>query len=163
MAIVCPSCGGTLPDGTRFCPKDGTTFSSEPSDAFLPTTALGKAANPEPLDPLLGRVIDGRYRIRKKLGSGGVGAVYEGEHIEIKKTVAIKVLHGIFASTEEFRRRFEREARAASRLEHPSCVAVLDFGRAQKIEPFGDPDGFSLMGIPYLVMEFVRGQVLVDL
>jgi serine/threonine protein kinase len=112
------------------------------------------------VDPMLGRIIDGRYRVVRKLGEGGVGAVYEGEHIEIKKPVAIKVLHGVFSSTEEFRLRFEREARAASRLEHPSCVTVLDFGRVQRLEPMEGAVG--LLGIPYLVMEFVRGQSLVD-
>jgi serine/threonine-protein kinase len=96
----------------------------------------------------------------RKLGSGGVGAVYEGEHIEIKKPVAIKVLHGILASTEEFRLRFEREARAASRLEHPTCVTVLDFGRVQRLEPM--EGAVALLGMPYLVMEFVRGQPLID-
>jgi serine/threonine-protein kinase len=108
----------------------------------------------------VGRTIDGRYRVIKKLGAGGVGAVYEAEHVEIKKHVAVKVLHGVFAWTEEFRIRFEREARAASRLDHPSCVSVLDFGRVQKLEPV--EGGVELMGIPYLVMEFVRGQSLVE-
>src|SRR5207245_2136115 len=70
------------------------------------------------------------------------------------------VLHGVFASTEEFRLRFEREARAASRLEHPSCVTVLDFGRVQRLSPM--EGAVDLIGIPYLVMEFVRGQSLVD-
>ena len=109
---------------------------------------------------MIGRVIDGRYRVRAQLGSGGVGAVYEGEHVEIKKPVAIKVLHGLFASTEEFRRRFEREARAASRLDHPSCVTVIDFGRVSRLDPMEGAVG--LLGIPYLVMEFVRGRVLVE-
>jgi serine/threonine-protein kinase len=106
----------------------------------------------------VGRTLDGRYRIRAHLGSGGVGAVYEGEHVEIKKQVAVKVLHALFASTEEFRRRFEREARSASRLSHPACVTVLDFGRVARVEP----DAPELHGTPYLVMEFVRGRSLHD-
>jgi serine/threonine-protein kinase len=113
---------------------------------------------PADADPLIGRVLDGRYRIRARLGQGGMGAVYEGEHVEIKKQVAIKVLRAAFERTDEFRKRFEREARAASRLSHPGCVSVLDFGRVQRIEP----DEPSLLGIHYLVMEFVRGEPLID-
>jgi serine/threonine-protein kinase len=109
---------------------------------------------------LIGAVLDGRYRIRARLGEGGVGAVYEGQHVEIKKLVAIKVLHSIYASSEEFGRRFEREARAASRLSHPSCVSVLDFGRVERVEPLSA--GERLLGTPYLVMEFVRGQLLAE-
>ena len=107
MPTLCPTCGGSLPDGARFCPKDGTTIRAEPDVA-------ARTDGPAPVeDPLLGRVIDARYRVLKKLGSGGVGAVYEGEHVEIKKPVAVKVLHGVLAQEEEFRLRFEREARAA--------------------------------------------------
>ena len=54
--------------------------------------------------------------------------------------------------------RFEREARAASRLSHPACVQVTDFGRVEKVEPADD----KVLGTPYLVMEFVRGTVLID-
>jgi serine/threonine-protein kinase len=151
---ACPKCGADLPPGARFCPRDGATIATENP------TAVGKAAVDKGV--LVGRIIDGRYRVIKKLGAGGVGAVYEGEHVEIKKHVAIKVLHGVFAWTEEFRIRFEREARAASRLDHPSCVSVLDFGKVQKLDPVTPGGGVELMGIPYLVMEFVRGQSLVE-
>src|SRR5207302_8060018 len=75
--ILCPTCKAELADGAQFCPKDGTTL-SPPAP---------------PADPLIGRVLDGRYRVRARLGAGGVGAVYEGEHVEIKKVVALKVLH----------------------------------------------------------------------
>ncbi len=108
-------------------------------------------------DGLLGRVVDGRYRILGRLGAGGMGAVYRGEHVEIKKRVAVKVLRGALAATDEFRKRFEREARAASRLEHPACVSVIDFGRVRTLEPPGDA---SLAGMPYLVMELVSGRTL---
>jgi serine/threonine-protein kinase len=111
-------------------------------------------------DPLLGRIIDGRYRIRGRIGSGGAGVVYEGEHIEIKKRVALKVLHAVLGRSEEFRKRFEREAQAASRLSHPACVSVLDFGRIAKVEPAAGSD--PLIATPYLVMEFVSGDLLAD-
>ncbi|MCA1664633.1 MAG: serine/threonine protein kinase, partial [Myxococcales bacterium] len=114
----------------------------------------------DPLDALLGATIDGRYRIKARLGQGGVGAVYQGEHVETKRLVAVKVLHAIFAGTDEFHRRFEREAQAASKLTHPSCVSVIDFGRVERVEPIAA--GARLLGIPYLVMEFVRGESLAD-
>jgi len=181
---LCPTCNAELESNARFCPKDGTTIrpdsvlvpmpspSMSPSPsmqrsteagAFKPTVPLqtkkrADATTDRAADPLIGSLLDGRYRIRGRLGQGGVGAVYEAEHVQIKKTVALKVLHPIYASTDEFRKRFEREARAASRLSHPACVQVTDFGRVEKVEP---PDE-RLLGTPYLVMEFVRGTVLVD-
>ncbi len=111
-------------------------------------------------DPLVGATIDGRYRIKARLGQGGVGAVYQGEHVETKRPVAVKVLHAVFAGTDEFHRRFEREAQAASKLTHPSCVSVIDFGRVERVEPVAA--GARLLGIPYLVMEFVRGESLAE-
>jgi serine/threonine-protein kinase len=176
---ICPTCSAQLDDNARFCPKDGTTIRPDsvliPVDgasapAFRPTVPMQpigdkarrkkiSSATADPAaDPMIGRVLDGRYHIRARLGQGGVGAVYEGEHVQIKKTVAVKVLHPLYASTEEFRKRFEREARAASRLSHPACVQVMDFGRVEKVVPSDE----QLIGTPYLVMEFVRGQVLID-
>jgi serine/threonine-protein kinase len=171
-----------LDANARFCPKDGTTI--RPDSVLVPVQAAGGAsasgeaafkatvplqpqkrarrnatATTDPsADPLIGRLLDGRYKVVARLGQGGVGAVYEAEHTQIKKVVAVKVLHPIYASTDEFRKRFEREARAASRLSHPACVQVTDFGRVDKVEPH-DP---KLIGTPYLVMEFVRGTVLID-
>jgi serine/threonine-protein kinase len=101
------------------------------------------------LTQLVGRVLDGRYFVRSELASGGMGAVYEAEHVGTKRPVALKVLLDEVARTDEFRKRFEREARNASRLSHPGCVSVIDFGRLPG-------------GMPYLVMELVRGQVLYD-
>jgi serine/threonine-protein kinase len=177
---VCPTCQAQLDSNARFCPKDGTTI--RPDSVLVPVQAAGGAsgevafkptvplqpqkrprrnatATTDPsADPLIGRLLDGRYKVVARLGQGGVGAVYEAEHTQMKKVVAVKVLHPIYASTDEFRKRFEREARAASRLAHPSCVQVTDFGRVDKVEPHDS----KLIGTPYLVMEFVRGTVLID-
>src|SRR6476620_10929789 len=109
-------------------------------------------------DFLLARVIDGRYLIRRRLGRGSAGSVYEGEHLQTKRRLAIKVLHYALADSGELRTRFEREAQSASRLSHPACVSVLDFGRIAKIEPAGGAD--ELLGMPYIVMEFVQGELL---
>jgi hypothetical protein len=183
----CPTCGARLAKDARFCPKDGTTIKRDP-----PARAASKASGiakgdrvsrvtvpavksidrsgdrsgaptsdtaPATLgDPLVGCVLDGRYRVEDALGQGGLGAVYRAIHIEMKRPVAIKVMHRTLSTTEEFRRRFEREARAASRLSDPSCVAVLDFGRVQTVEP----PRADLTSMPYLVMEYVRGQTLID-
>jgi serine/threonine protein kinase len=173
---ICPTCGATLDGAARFCPKDGTTIKPEPAAIPVAVVASGGVSSRDDMgtrpltpakqaklpveDPLVGSTIDGRYRIKERLGQGGVGAVYHGEHVETKRPVAVKVLHAIFAGTDEFHRRFEREAQAASKLTHPSCVSVIDFGRVERVEPVSA--GEKLLGIPYLVMEFVRGESLAD-
>lgn len=131
-----------------------------PMTAAPPPPAKKIEGTPNDEDPFVGRVLDGRYLIRKQLGAGGVGAVYAGEHVEIKRQVAVKVLHAVLGRTDEFRKRFEREAQAASRLSHPGCVSVLDFGRVGRVEPTAGAD--KILGTPYLVMEFVRGELLLD-
>ena len=146
---ICPTCGATLDAQARFCPKDGTTVKAEPVPVAVTASSRdseggtrplspakqSRARADDPLDALIGATIDGRYHITARLGQGGVGAVYQGEHVETKRLVAVKVLHAIFAGTDEFHRRFEREAQAASKLTHPSCVSVIDFGRVERVEP----------------------------
>ena len=78
-----------------------------------------------------------------------MGAVYRAEHTLMKKTVALKLLHGELGQVEEMVRRFEREAQSASRLSHPNIITVTDFGRAES-------------GELYLVMEYVPGRSLAD-
>lgn len=156
MSFVCPACGATIPSSTKFCPHDGTPLQVVPAaPATTPTVNLLGTARTDVAvavaDPLMGTIIDGRYKIGVPLGVGGVGSVYEGEHVEMGKRVAVKTLHGALARTEEFLRRFEREARALSKLSHPGCVSVLDYGRVQKLEP--DRDIEKVRNMPYLVME----------
>jgi serine/threonine-protein kinase len=142
------------PPASRGAEAFKATVAMQPKRKRRTSTATTDPAS----DALIGKLLDGRYRVRGRLGQGGVGAVYDAEHVQMKKQVAVKVLHPLYASTDEFRKRFEREARAASRLSHPSIVQVTDFGRVNTVEP-DDP---KLAGIPYLVMEFVKGQVLLD-
>jgi eukaryotic-like serine/threonine-protein kinase len=92
-------------------------------------------------------VIDGKYRILRLLGEGGMGAVYEGLNTRIERRVAIKVLHGNVAKNLDAVRRFEREAQAAGRIGSKHIVEVLDLGDL--------PDGDR-----YMVMEFLDGQDL---
>jgi serine/threonine-protein kinase len=103
---------------------------------------------PGAADPLLGRVLDGRYRIEAFLARGGMATIYRGADLRLDRTVAIKVMHPSFASDPGFVERFEREARAAARLNSPYAVAVHDQGT----------DG----GVTYLVMEYVPGHTVRD-
>jgi len=96
-------------------------------------------------DVRTGAVLNGRYRVVELLGEGGMGLVYRGERLQLGRPVAIKFLHSPFARSAKFVGRFEREARAMSRLSHPHCVSVIDFG---------------LHDAPYIVMDFVTGSTL---
>ncbi len=95
----------------------------------------------------LGEVIDGTYRLIEEVGRGGFGAVYRAEHLKLRKAFAIKVLHPKHGSNDRVLVRFENEARAISRLEHPNVVQVFDVGRTPT-------------GVAFIVMEFLRGVTL---
>ncbi len=91
-----------------------------------------------------GQILDGKYRVGRLIGEGGMGTVYEGENSRIGRRVAIKVLHAHVAAMPEFVERFEREARAAARIGSRHVCDVLDLGDL----PSGDR---------YIVMEFLDG------
>ncbi len=97
---------------------------------------------------LLDGVIARKYKLTKLLGQGGMGEVYRALHLTLGIDVAVKVMHSHVATQGEFARRFAREARAVSVLNHPNIVRVLDFGADD--------------GLPYIVMEFLRGEALQD-
>jgi hypothetical protein len=98
-------------------------------------------------DALLGTILAGRYRIEQLIGSGGMGAVYRAEHVHMRKAVAVKVLHREMTAFPEVVARFEREAVAAGRIEHPHVVSASDFGQLAD-------------GSFYLALEFVEGRSL---
>ncbi len=100
-------------------------------------------------DPLVGRLLDGRYRVGRRLARGGMAVVYEAHDSRLDRTIALKVMHASLADDDEFVSRFIREAHAAARLSHPNVVAVYDQGADQ--------------GHVFLAMELVRGQTLRDL
>src|SRR3954469_16357520 len=100
-------------------------------------------------DALIGRVLDGRYRVGPKIARGGMATVYEATDLRLDRTVAVKVMHEGLVDDEEFVSRFQREARAAAKLAHHNVVAVFDTG---------DDDGTL-----FLVMEYVPGLTLRDL
>jgi serine/threonine-protein kinase len=97
-------------------------------------------------DPLEGVTVDGRWRVLCALGAGATGSVYLAERVMLDRQVALKLLHEHYAGSVDFVRRFEREARALSRLSHIHCTSILDFGVYE--------------GRPYLVTELVRGEPL---
>ena len=97
----------------------------------------------EPPDPLIGKVLDERYRIEEPLGQGGIGRVYKARHLILGRHVALKVLLAQYESIPVLQERFRREAEALAALSHPNIVTVTDFGVAE--------------GMPYLVMELLEG------
>ncbi len=99
------------------------------------------------MNDLEGLTLDGKYRLIRLLGKGGMGAVYLGQHVVIGKSVAVKFLHAEFAGNEEVIKRFYREAQAAAAIAHDNIIDVMDVG----ISPDGEP---------YLVMEFLEGESL---
>jgi serine/threonine-protein kinase len=98
------------------------------------------------VDPLIGQLVEGRWRILDRLGAGGMGVVYKAERVKLNKLVALKFLEERFAESRESVARFEREARAISRVQHRHVVSILDFGvHARR---------------PYIAMEYLAGRPL---
>lgn len=92
---------------------------------------------------LIGREIDGRYRILRVIGAGGWSTVFEAEHLKLKKTIAIKVLHQYLTREDEKLERFRREADAVSKLDHPNIAKVYDSGVLDSGQPYIAMDRYS--------------------
>ncbi len=126
---------------------------SQPSDsaiiAAVDPSAPGAKTSYLPVapDPLIDSTIEDRYKITKKLGEGGMGAVYLALHLVLEKQVAIKVLHGEFARKPDLVERFMQEAKAASRIRHENVIDISDYGQT--------PDG-----LVFFVMEMLKGHDL---
>ncbi|MCP4675139.1 MAG: serine/threonine protein kinase [Deltaproteobacteria bacterium] len=130
----CPRCRVEYEKPPVFCGACGTK---------VPGTDLMVAPQ---ADPLIGMVVDTRYRIVDLIGRGGMGAVYRVEHVKMGKIMAMKILHGELSQDTDLVRRFKQEAETVSRLTHINSVSVFDFGSHQ--------------GMMYLVMEYIDGQDL---
>src|SRR5213592_2834556 len=128
---ICPACGREYPNTMTLCSVDAAVLRS-------------------PSDSLLGQTLAGKYLIAKLIKRGGMGAIYQGKHVLMDKTVAIKVLRPALAVDDDVVARFSREAKAASRISHPNAVSVTDFGESEN-------------GIVFLVMEYLEGQTLKEL
>ncbi len=132
MAAVCQQCGATGEPDDRFCSRCG---------------AARKGSAGAPADPLLGRTVGGAYTLQELIGVGGMGRVYRAEQMALGRTVAVKVIHPHLLGDDRIVARFYNEARAASRLNHPNSVSIIDFGRTDD-------------GILYLAMEYLDGKDL---
>jgi serine/threonine-protein kinase len=128
----CPQCGTACETAHQYCPGCG-----------FPVGAV--AVNSE--DKLVGRTLPGGYLVLDLISVGGMGRVYRAEQRALGRTVAVKVIHPHLLADENSIVRFMTEARAASQLNHPNSVSVIDFGRTDD-------------GQPYLVMEYLRGKDL---
>ncbi len=125
----CPHCKGQHPDGTESCPETG----EELTQSLLQ----------------VGKIIGGKYELLRLLGEGGMGAVYEARHVEIRQHVALKLLHFQLARDQEIRQRFFREAMSAGEIGHENIIEMHDIGR-------------DVTGSIYLVMELLKGESLAE-
>jgi len=116
--------------------------------APLPSSGQGNTGRTD--EPLVGQLLDGRYRVESRIARGGMATVYAATDMRLERLVALKVMHPSFAEDPEFVGRFVREARSAARLSDPHVVAVFDQGE-------------TASGVVYLVMEFVDGRTLRDI
>ena len=169
--MICAHCRSTNSEGSRFCASCGLELSAAP----IPAVLVGGVNAPEVRglpgssstdddeitryrpavstsgdsgrSSMIGRIVDRKYRLETRIGSGGMGEVYRASRLLIGDEVAIKILHAEHVSNPHASERFRREAQAAARLKHPNAVSIYDFG-------------VSSEGLVYLVMELVEGQNL---
>jgi predicted Ser/Thr protein kinase len=128
---TCPTCKATYPDTMRLCPTDGTVLEG------------GQG----PRDENIGRSLDGKYRLDKRLNSGGMGTVYKATHLMLGKALAVKLIKADLPASPDVVRRFQREAKAASNLNHPNIAPAYDLGQTQD-------------GTLYIAMEYIDGPSL---
>jgi len=180
MAIRCSNCATEMDDAANFCGACGTPLpkpaatdkpggvpiarvvpkpmavTPPPQAGAKPAAAApakGKSAKRAPLrslDALIGRTLNNRYVVEKKIGEGGFGAVFRGKQLGTGREVALKLLHPHNVSDETVVARFRREAEACSKLRNSHTVTTYDFDETED-------------GVLYLAMEFLRGRSLHEL
>jgi serine/threonine-protein kinase len=131
---TCPTCSEEGTPGALFCGSCGSRLVPDP-------------ARDVKIDPLVGQTIKGTYLIQQKIGGGGMGDVYKAIHTKLDSPVALKIVKPALLGHTSMVHRFQREARAASKLHHPNVVAVTDFGQSDD-------------GMLFMVMEYVAGKSL---
>src|SRR6185436_15974272 len=156
---ICRTCNKEWPTGTNVCPDDGTPFAISQAGVGAggggASAALAVAAppplndDPPPSTDLVPGTIVGEYKIDKKIGEGGMGAVYSATHPMIGKRAAIKVISAALGANAEAVGRFVQEAQSVNQIGHPNIVDVFAFGEL--------PDGRN-----YFAMEYLQGQSLAD-
>jgi eukaryotic-like serine/threonine-protein kinase len=159
--VRCPHC--RLPhDGDQvFCSTTGKPIrgpSRQAREQAAQAAAAVRVDAPAPSPPssrrlsplrLLGKTIGNKYVVRKAIGEGGMGTVFEAEHLALGRAVAVKVLHATQVANSDSIRRFQQEARAAAAIGHPNICGVIDLGTLDD-------------GSPYIVMERLVGETLAD-
>jgi serine/threonine protein kinase len=165
----CPACGKTYDDEARFCTRDGSklvgmlardaaapaTRPTEPAPTPTPApgrgTLAGRVEQPAPVTHgnLTGKVLDGRYRIERKIGEGGMSFVYLASDVATDQRYAIKVLSAALSADANAMARLRREASLGMRLAHPNVCHIIRLGETQD-------------GLVYVVMPYVEGEVLSD-
>src|SRR5229473_8203184 len=162
----CPKCKTVYSDTARFCPKDGTMLvevqappAAPPTPPAPPGSGSGTKVRTPPVaakgialdraSTLSNQVLDTRYQVLQKLGEGGMSYVYLAREISSGDEVAIKVLSPKLASDRSSVERLRREAGLAMRLDHPNVCRILRLGESED-------------GLIYLVMPFLKGELLSD-
>ncbi len=133
--LLCTRCKSPCQTNHRFCPECGYELTDD-----TPAGSGGK-------DPFIGVTIGKKFVLRQLIGSGGMGNVYKAEQKRVGRTVAVKIMHRHLLEDERAVARFINEARAASQLNHPHSISVLDFGQTEA-------------GLLFMVMEYLRGKSL---
>jgi serine/threonine-protein kinase len=158
----CPACGTQYADEARFCTKDGSKLiplagAKRPTASGVGTptpargTHAGRAEAAPPVSPmnLVDQVLDGRYKIVRKVGEGGMSFVYLATDTATTDRYAIKVLSAALSSDQNAMQRLKREASLGMRLAHPNVCHIIRMGETQD-------------GLVYVVMPFVEGEILSD-
>ncbi len=135
----CANCNSPVPDDSKFCLECGADLSD-------PGSGPRTVEKPDELIIRLTRTLEGRYRVAKMVGRGGMGAVFLAQDLTLERPVAIKVLPPEVSHDETLVGRFEREARTAAKLDHPNIIPIF------AVESSGD--------LHYFVMKFVDGESL---
>ena len=146
----CPACGKTYSDEARFCTRDGSKLVAVVEKGTR-ETVVGRTEQPsaETHGNLTGRVLDGRYRIERKVGEGGMSFVYLANDVATDEQYAIKVLSAALSSDANAMARLRREASLGMRLAHPNICHIIRLGETQD-------------GLVYVVMPYVEGEMLSD-
>lgn len=149
----CPSCRTEYADDAQFCTKDGTRLIDLPAPG-AEARATAAAARPQPgADTtgagLVGHMLDGRYKIEKKVGEGGMSFVYLATDVTSQQRCAIKVLSAALSQDTNAMARLKREASLGMRLAHPNVCHIMRMGETED-------------GLVYVVMPFVEGEILSD-
>ena len=144
MTVNCPQCHTANPTGSQLCDKCGAKLVIPDGITAAPTIS----GPPRPEELNTGTILNAKYRILGKIGSGGMGVVYKAEDLRLKRTVALKFLSSKLTNWEAHER-FVHEAQAASELDHPNICTVYEFDETEA-------------GQMYIAMAYYSGESLRD-